>query len=190
MRIMLDNLKLKEGNGWLYRLFLNDEIVYIGITVSLHPMGRISAHYKDKEFDSFEAEQYSIDVLPQVEIDEIKRHTPKYNIAGVKSPAIKQWIFGAEYTHIKKASNGNIRRANIEQKRNAVHIEESRTYKRLEAFQYCCLLLKKKGFALSPKQRESIYNKLPRWVWVENGLYLDLDLDEFVLSMVSGKIKI
>lgn len=169
MRINLDDFKLKQGNGWLYRLYLNDDLVYIGMTIVPHPMGRICAHYKDKEFDSFEAEQHEIRLLPKIELEEIKKHRPKYNIIGVSGRDNQQWIHP-----------------------NHVHVEmpSDHPYSRSEAVQYCFLSLKKKGFVLNPKQRESIYNKLPRWVWVDRGIYLKKDLDDFLSKIASGEHRI
>lgn len=167
MQIKLPDFKLEKGNGWLYRLYLEAEIVYVGMTVLDHPLSRIVAHFANKEFDSFTAEQHKLEELAQVEMNEIKKIQPKYNIAGNKNNAGKQWIHP-----------------------NRLEPSMPGPFKRSEAINYCTLSLKKSGITLNPKQRESLYLKLPRWVWVENGLYQRIDLDDFLLKIVSGKHRI
>lgn len=67
----------------IYALYKNEEIVYIGQTISF--LSRVSAHIKDKDFDSFEI----IDVIEdkaerlKKERELIYLHSPYYNDDGV-----------------------------------------------------------------------------------------------------------
>jgi predicted GIY-YIG superfamily endonuclease len=64
----------------VYRLYLNNSLVYIGQTNDL--LRRISQHKKDKIFDSFDVYCHEINDALRLNTEErlIKKHKPKYNI--------------------------------------------------------------------------------------------------------------
>lgn len=163
----VDDLKLEPGKGWLYRLYLDGELVYIGMTIQAHPMGRIVAHFKDKKFDSYEASQYSVDDLPNIELDEIKKHKPKYNVAGVKKNSQPQFIFHS---------------AVLEQ-----HPVVRSFEKRKDATNYVVSKLRKLGLDVKSVHAFRIYNGLPKWVWVEDDGYRIKDLDGLCNEILNGR---
>ena len=165
MKFNIANPDLLPGNGWLYRLYFQDELVYIGMTVQKHPLMRIAMHFKDKEFDVYEIEQYPMQDLPEIEMSEIKKHRPKFNIVGVGRSGRLQWIA-----------------ANIPTPTN-------RQFKKLDAVNYCVSTLKQNGCLITAKQRESIYNNLNKWVWYEGKVFLENDLNELILEIISGRHK-
>lgn len=165
IQIKFPDFKLESGNGWLYRLYFKSEPVYIGITIKEHPMNRIGAHFGNKAFDCFTVEQHKIEVLADVEIDEIKKHRPKYNIVGNTNNGIKQWI---------------------QQNSLQSNVVDKGPYKKTEALNYCTLYLNKLGFFLTPKQRELLFKQLPKWVWSENGVYEKGDLDDLIRKIQCG----
>lgn len=76
---ILPKFVLEEGHGWIYFLYMLNEIVYVGQTISKNPLQRISQHFTDKIFDGFAVSQVEIGVLSDTECDLIRTYNPKYN---------------------------------------------------------------------------------------------------------------
>lgn len=171
-RIFIDQIPLIYGNGWLYRLFYRDQLVYIGMTTSIQPLIRISAHLKDKQFDSYELEQYPLYDLPDIELSEIRKHRPPFNIIGTNKKARPQWISPNIPGSTKQA------------------------FTRLDAASYCCEVLRNNGVLLTRKQHQTIYNNIPKLVFRvfvsddngRKGYYYTQDaLNEFITETLLGQ---
>jgi hypothetical protein len=79
-------INLAENNlncPCIYALYKNEEIVYIGQTISF--LSRISYHIKDKDFDSFEIVDVIEDKAERLRRENqlIYLHSPYYNEDGV-----------------------------------------------------------------------------------------------------------
>ena len=90
-QLNIENRRYKTENMFfkgIYRLYLNDEIVYIGKS-DVNVMKRICDHYfeKTKLFDSFtftSCNDLNNSELSELESKLIKKYNPKYNILNLE----------------------------------------------------------------------------------------------------------
>lgn len=163
MRFIIQSHDLLHGNGWLYKLFFKDELVYVGITTNHHPLMRIAAHFKNKQFDSYEVEQHCLSDLPKIELFEIKKHKPRFNVMGISGKGHLQWIA----PNIPGATQ--------------------KEFTRLDAVLYVRSMLKRNGVSLSNKQTQYLNNNFHKIVWKEGRKYVQSNLNEFVIEVLSDQ---
>lgn len=121
-----------EGFGWIYFLYHDGVVVYIGQTVNDHPMVRVSQHFNDKVFDAFDAFSVPIEDLTKREYDLIREHKPNYNISGIN---------GKSYSLVNRVQVLQIER------------EADTLYPATDAVVYWSSFLTKRGFVVSSEQR-------------------------------------
>lgn len=80
-RIFFDYKEYSQ-TWWLYALYDNEKLIYLGITRDIH--GRIRAHKKDKKFSYVKCLMFDKHRLDIQEIERrlIERHDPPLNING------------------------------------------------------------------------------------------------------------
>jgi DNA-binding phage protein len=88
-------LDLHPKRWWLYFLYDNNELVYIGKSIN-HPAARVRAHIKDKEFTNAFFAEIERDAVLEKERALIRQYKPKYNQAFLEPVVhrIKKRILG------------------------------------------------------------------------------------------------
>ena len=71
-----------DGHGWIYFLFKNNEVVYVGQTIKNSPLSRIGDHFNGKDFDSLAFIAVPVEDLSEYELRYIKHFNPVFNKTG------------------------------------------------------------------------------------------------------------
>ncbi len=101
-----ETFNLGEQKSYIYSLFKNDRIIYIGQTISLDT--RIICHEKDKDFDLVKFFRVPRKEANEWEAEMILRHNPIYNCTIPKNTRI------CTLNHfIYKYANAQIRKVKI-----------------------------------------------------------------------------
>lgn len=96
----------------IYYLFLDEEIVYIGMSKgNFHE--RIASHVKSKEFNRIEYRSCEIDEISKLESKEIEKHLPRYNIknngnrrmSGDNARRLNDLLLNKDASHYKNTTN-------------------------------------------------------------------------------------
>lgn len=66
----------------IYFLIKNSKIVYVGQSISI--LGRVSAHKREKQFDSVAMVECSREDLSRLELFYIRKFKPELNVAGIE----------------------------------------------------------------------------------------------------------
>lgn len=145
-KIEIPSARRRAGFGWIYILYLEGEIVYVGQTIKMHPLCRIGEHAQDKAFNGYSFFEVEIEALSFEELRLIKEINPMYNKAGKDGYTPFQRSFVSQYTAevvIKK--------------------ESDERFSRSEAVSFFSAYCQKVNRPISTRERDFLYRNLNKF---------------------------